>query len=77
MFWTIFGSIIFFLALGYLIVVYIMDRRHEKKSVTEAMSKELWDEIADEREVSLEQARKFKDALENARQKASKGRPIS
>ncbi len=67
MFWIIFGTIVFVLAIAGLAYVYVHDRRYEKKSVVEAMSRPLWDEIAREREENLEKAKKFKEALEKAK----------
>ncbi len=69
MFWIIFGTVVFVLAIAGLVYIYVRDRRYEKKSVVEAMSRPLWDEIAHEREENLEKARKFKEALEKAKGK--------
>lgn len=68
MFWVIFGTIVFLLAIVGLGYVYVKDRRYEKKSVVETMSRPLWDEIAREREENLEKARKFREALEKAKE---------
>jgi LPS O-antigen subunit length determinant protein (WzzB/FepE family) len=67
MFWIIFGTIVFALAIAGLVYVYVRDRRYEKRSVVETMSRPLWDEIAQEREQNLEKAKKFREALENAK----------
>lgn len=70
MFWIIFGTVIFllfFLAVGYF---FVSDRKKEKRSVAEALSKDMWDEIAAEREEALRRAEKFKEILKTVNRKS-------
>ncbi len=71
MFWIFFGITVFLLFGAYLVLVYIRDRRFEKRSVTETMSDTVWDDIAREREENMQKARKFKETLEKARNSPS------
>jgi len=66
MFWIIVGIITFLVFIAALAIVFVRDRRRERASVVETMSKDLWDEIADERELALARAKKFKEALKKA-----------
>jgi len=67
--WTIIGVITFLVIAGLLGFLYIRDRRYEKKLPSETMSKEMWDEIAGEKEENLAKAKRFKEALEKARRR--------
>jgi Kef-type K+ transport system membrane component KefB len=67
MFWIIFIVIISLVLGAFLLGVFLKDRRYEKKSVSETMGKKMWDEIATEREMNMEKAKKFREELERAK----------
>ena len=67
MFLIISGIFIFILIVAVVIYIFIRDRRFENKSVVETMAPRLWDEIAKEREQAILKAKKFKEALEKAK----------
>jgi len=69
MFWIIFGVIVFGVFIAYIVGMFLRDRRYEKRSVAEAMGKKMWDEIAAEREMNMEKAKKFKEEMEKAKMK--------
>lgn len=69
MFWIIFGTIFFIVAIAVIVWIYFKDRRYEEKSVAETMSPQTWDDIAREREENLLKAKKFKEVLDRARSK--------
>ncbi len=50
---------------GVILFLRFTESRYLNKSVTEAMSDEMWDVIAKEREESLEKGRKFRTMLDD------------
>lgn len=67
--WITIVLIIFVAMIALVVALFIKDRKYEKRSVTEALSRDMWDDIAKEREEGLEKARKFKEALSKAAKK--------
>lgn len=65
--WIAFGIFIILFFLAYLVYIYFRDRHFERRSASETMRPEMWDEIAKEREENMLKAKKFKEALEQAR----------
>lgn len=51
--------------IGVIFFLRFTESRYLNKSVTEAMSDEMWDVIAKEREESLEKGRKFRTMLDD------------
>jgi hypothetical protein len=49
---------------------FIYDRKREKSSVVETMGKDMWDEIASEREDALRRAEKFKEILKEVNKRS-------
>ena len=64
-YWT--AGILTVLALALLVWNYTRERRYIKKKTSEAMSRNLWMEIEDEREVSRERKQRFHEALDEAK----------
>ncbi len=67
MFWYVVGAILLLLLLGFVIGMFIMDRRYERKKTSEAFSPGLKAEIDQEREEGLERHVQFEKALERAK----------
>jgi len=55
------------MAMGLLAFNYVRDRRYLKKKTSEAMSRELWSDIEEEREQSLGRKERFGKALDEAK----------
>lgn len=64
----LFGILIFLAAMAALVYLYFRDRKRERSSVVETMSDRLWDEVSKEREEALLKSKKFKEALERAKE---------
>ena len=67
MFWYVVGAILLLLLLGFVIGMFIMDRRYERKKTSEAFSPGLKAEIDQVREEGLERHVQFDKALERAK----------
>ncbi len=68
MIWYIAAGILFVGALGLMGYQYVRDRRYLRKKTSEAMGKELWNEIMQEREASERRRDHFRQALREARE---------
>ena len=66
--WYVVAGILFAGALGLMGYQYVRERRYLRKKTSEAMGKELWQEIASEREESERRRDHFKHALREARE---------
>ncbi|MFA4874834.1 MAG: hypothetical protein WC956_03160 [bacterium] len=69
MIWYIIAGIAFALALGLLIYTFVRDRRYMRMKTSQAMSRELWAEIEQEREESLKRKDRWTSALTEAKTK--------
>ncbi|MFA4972012.1 MAG: hypothetical protein WC683_05315 [bacterium] len=69
MVWYVIAGIAATAALGLLVVTFVRDRRYMKKKTSEAMSRELWTEIEEEREDGRQRQEKWQRALGEARKK--------
>ncbi|MBT3181742.1 MAG: hypothetical protein HN337_04440 [Deltaproteobacteria bacterium] len=67
MFWYVVGAVFLVLLLGFMVGIFIIDRRYERKKTSETFSPGLRLEIEQEREEGLERHNKFKKAVERAK----------
>jgi hypothetical protein len=67
MMWYIAAGILFLIALLLLALRYILDRRYLRKKTSEAMGRDLWNEIKEEREDSARRRDAFQAALKDAK----------
>lgn len=67
MMWYIAAGILFLIALMLLALRYVLDRRFLRKKTSEAMGRDLWNEIKEEREDSARRRDSFQSALKDAK----------
>jgi hypothetical protein len=67
--WYIIAGIAAAVALFLLIYIFVRDRRYVRKKTSEAMSRELWAEIDEERQGSMARREGFKKAIEEAQKR--------
>lgn len=60
---------LFLVLLMLVLYLWMRERRFLKKKTSEVMSKEVWQEILQEREEALKKRRTFREALEKAKRK--------
>lgn len=66
MVWYVIAGVAALVALALLVFNFVRDRRYMRKRTSEAMSRELWGEIEQERALALERRERFKRQLEEA-----------
>jgi hypothetical protein len=66
MVWYVIAGIAFVVALALLVFNFVRDRRYMGKRTSQAMSRDLWDEIEQERAEALERKERFEKELEEA-----------
>jgi len=66
--WYIAAGILFLIALLLLVLRFVLDRRYMRKKTSEAMGRDLWNEIQEEREDSARRKDAFQSALKGAKQ---------
>lgn len=66
MIWYIISVIAFAAAIGLLVYTRMRDRRYEELKTSQAMGRELWSEIEEERQASLARRDKFQSAVKEA-----------
>ena len=67
MMWYIAAGILFLIVLMLLAMRYVLDRRFLRKKTSEAMGRDLWNEIKEEREDSARRRDSFQAALKDAK----------
>jgi heme exporter protein D len=67
MIWYWIAGLLTILALTLLVGNYLRERRYLKKKTSQAMNRQLWEEIEEEREASRGRQEKFHKALDEAR----------
>lgn len=67
MMWYIAAGILFLIALLLLALRFVLDRRYLRKKTSEAMGRDLWNEIKEEREDSARRRDAFQAALKDAK----------
>ena len=65
--WYIAAGILFLIVLMLLAMRYVLDRRFLRKKTSEAMGRDLWNEIKEEREDSARRRGSFQAALKDAK----------
>jgi hypothetical protein len=71
MIWYVIAGIATAASVALLVFSYIRDRRYERKKTSQAMSRELWAEIEQERQEALARRERFRTALGEAQEKGS------
>lgn len=66
MMWYIAAGVLFLIALLLLALRFVLDRRYMRKKTSEAMGRELWEEIQKERKDSERRKDAFREALKDA-----------
>ena len=75
MIWYVIAGIAAATAVALLIWNYRRDRRYERQKTSQAMSRELWAEIEEEREAALARRERFRKALLDAREQGAEHMP--
>jgi hypothetical protein len=70
MVWYVIGSLAFVAVFVIVIARYVRDRRYERLKTSQAMSRELWGEIEEERGEALKRRERFEQALSEAEREA-------
>lgn len=66
--WTILIIVLFAIAMAVAAVVFVLDRRYDRKKTSEVMSPALKEEIEEERADGLRRRTKFEEAMKTAGQ---------